>query len=194
MRRRAAGASRRGQGQAAGELVIGPARPTQDLHLFALSAYDRDMGNMRSAVVVFLALLGVSACQSDEGRCEDICATIDSCDGIDLDVDNCISECTSDAEEAGERCSESFDYFADCVSDEDLDCDSIIDEDGGTCTAEANDFGEDCEVDFRDMFEEIEGSDSCGAGNDSCIYAYDGYCQEGSQCAAGTDNYDCFCF
>src|SRR5262245_53835094 len=126
------------------------------------------MGIMRSAVVVLVALLGVTACRSDAGRCEDICATLDSCDEIDLDVDNCIDECVSDADEAGERCSESFDYLADCVSDEDLDCDTIIDEDG-TCRAEANDFGEDCEVDFADMFEEIEQGDPCGSGDDSCI-------------------------
>ena len=143
--------------------------------------------------MVLVALLGVSACRTDQGRCEDICTTVDSCDGLDLDVDSCIDECVSDADDAGERCSESFGYFADCASDEDLDCDTIMDEDGA-CRAEANDFGEDCEVDFADTFEEIEQGDPCGSGDDSCITSYDGYCQEGTTCAAGTDNYDCYCY
>ena len=99
----------------------------------------------------------------------------------------------SDADQAGERCTESFGYFADCVSDEDLDCDTITDDDG-VCRAEANDFSEDCEVDFADTFEEIAKGDPCGSGNDTCAFAYDGYCQEGSECASGTDNYDCYCY
>jgi hypothetical protein len=130
-----------------------------------------------------LSLVGTVGCRTDTGRCEDLCATFDDCEGADIDVDDCVDECVADAEGADDSCAESFAVAADCASDVDLDCDDADDE----CEDEAEDFADDCAEDFEDTFQELGG----GGCTDACPFGCDGYCDEPDLCPVGTDTTDC---
>jgi hypothetical protein len=134
-----------------------------------------------------LSLVGTVGCRTDTGRCEDVCATFDDCDGFDIDVDDCVEACVADAEGADDGCHEAFAAAADCASEHELDCDDFLDE----CEDEIEDNEDDCEDDFEDTFEEIFGGGGGGTCTDSCTFAFDGYCDEPNICAAGTDATDC---
>jgi hypothetical protein len=129
-----------------------------------------------------LSLVGTVGCRSDTGRCEDICATFDDCEGWDIDVDDCVDECVSDAEGADDRCIESFQLVADCASEVNLDCDDAEDD----CEDESEDFFDDCDEDFEDTFQEM--GILC---TDACPFGCDGYCDEPDLCPTGTDSTDC---
>jgi hypothetical protein len=152
---------------------------------------------MKNVAFLFLigSLLGLSGCRGDEGRCEDLCAAADDCEGANIDVDDCVEECVSDADGADDSCVEAFEAAADCASDQDLDCDDVTDE----CDDEVEDWVDDCEDDFEDTFAEIVGGGSTPtdcAGSNTCIDAFDGFCDEPEGtgiCADGTDTSDC-CF
>ena len=152
---------------------------------------------MKNAALVFLigSILGLSGCRGDEGRCEDLCATADDCEGANIDVDDCVAECVDDADGADDSCLESFEAAADCASDQDLDCDDATDE----CDDELEDWIDDCDDDFEDTFVEISGAANpptgCGTVN-TCAFSFDGECDEPEGtgiCSEGTDSSDC-CF
>jgi hypothetical protein len=134
-----------------------------------------------------LSLVGTVGCRTDTARCEDICATFDDCDGVAIDVDDCVDECVSDAERADDRCIESFDLLADCASEVELDCDDAYDD----CEDEVEDFLDDCDEDFEDTFEEF-GVIGGGGCSDACGFV-DGICDEPDFCPPGTDSSDCGC-
>jgi len=149
---------------------------------------------MKNAALVFLigSILGLSGCRGDEGRCEDLCATADDCEGANVDLNDCIDECVSDADRAGDRCAESFELAADCVSDVDLDCSDASDD----CDHEIEDWVDDCDDDFEDTFQEIAGGGSSGGScsSNTCAFSFDGECDEPEGtgiCAEGTDSADC---
>ena len=103
-------------------------------------------------LVVSVATIG---CKTDEGRCEDICATLDDCDSLasSIDVDECIEDCVDDVDGEDDRCVESFEALADCFSDADRDCKDALGEafnDGvgypdGDCDSEFEDLLSDCD-------------------------------------------------
>lgn len=142
---------------------------------------------MRNFIIVLAALsvVGTVGCRTDTGRCEDICATFDDCEGFDIDVDDCVEACVNDADGADDSCHEAFAAAADCASDNELDCDDFVDE----CEDEIDDNEDDCEDDFEDTFEEILGGGG-GTCDNSCALV-DGVCDEGIYCDVGTDSSDC---
>lgn len=125
-------------------------------------------------------------CRTDTGRCEDLCESADDCDGSDVDVQDCVDACTDDADGADDSCAESFEALADCASDVDDDCEDVSDD----CDDEVDDFADDCEDDFEDTFKEIGGG-GASVCSDTCVYSFDGFCDEPNICPSGTDSYDC---
>jgi hypothetical protein len=146
---------------------------------------------MRKSIfaLVVLGLFCTVGCRTDAGRCEDLCETFDDCDGADIDIEDCTDECTDDADNADDSCKESFEALADCASDADLDCDDANDD----CDNEGEDFFDDCDEDFEDTFDEIGLVGGGGVCADTCVYAFDGFCDEPNVCPSGTDGYDCGC-
>jgi hypothetical protein len=146
---------------------------------------------MKNTTLLFLVglALGVSGCTTDEGMCEDICATVDDCDGANVDIDDCVAECVDDADNADDRCYESYELAAECASEVELDCDDARDD----CDDEIEDFADDCDDDFEDTFEEMPGF-GVTPPTGSCPFTNDGECDEPEGtgiCAEGTDVNDC---
>lgn len=147
--------------------------------------------------VVSLVALVMGACagksdQSDHrgnrDRCNDLCETAANCAGSAVDKSECTDECVDDAQRASDSCTESFEDMADCMDDVNLSCDDATDE----CENQIDDWADDCELDFEDTLGTLVGPGG-GSCNDSCVYSYDGFCDEPNICPIGTDAYDCGC-
>jgi hypothetical protein len=124
--------------------------------------------------------------RGDRERCDDFCDTLLDC-SVAFTKGDCTDACVNDARDARASCTESFEDLADCTDDEGKSCDAVTD----WCEIEADDFIDDCEVDFADTLEVIAGpGPTCG---NTCVYAYDGFCDEPNICPTGTDGYDCGC-
>ena len=92
--------------------------------------------------LVLAALLGSLAggCSTTAGRCEDVCEWGDKCAGDP--ASSCESNCESDYDDASDKCQDSFDEWADCLSDEDLECND-------NCNSAAVKWALDCQGQFR---------------------------------------------
>jgi hypothetical protein len=74
-------------------------------------------------IIAAFAALTTAGCSTTEGRCEDVCEYTDNC-GLDPEP-NCVSSCESKHDDASDSCQEAFDEYADCISDNDLECDAV---------------------------------------------------------------------
>jgi hypothetical protein len=82
--------------------------------------------------------LSTAGCSTTEGRCEDLCQWLDDC-GTDPTTD-CKSSCESDYDDSSDACQDAFDEFADCISDEDLQCSAVA----NNCDGSASKFITEC--------------------------------------------------
>jgi hypothetical protein len=112
------------------------------------------------------------------------------CEGAEIDVAACVAACVNDAGNAGAACLKTFGVMADCLSDNGLDC-TIV---GDACYNQIEDWLDRCTVDFEATFEQIATPTTECAGSNTCIDAFDGFCDEPEGtgiCADGTDTSDC---
>ena len=124
-------------------------------------------------------------CDPTTARCETLCAVLEDCDD-NVDLDECIDECASAFAEPTETCDTAFGVAADCFDTEGLDCDNA----GDDCEEEFEDFAYVCDEEIDDM--DLD-EDPCNADSSNTCSPFDGYCDEGLGCAAGTDYSDCYC-
>jgi hypothetical protein len=166
---------------------------------------------MRALILGLVGLLwvGVAGCDgapeeddddgpSSSSRCEDICLTVADCEGLEVNVDACVQSCVADASQASATCVRSFEDITDCATDVGLDCDAV----SNGCANEAEDWIDDCEVDFERTFETLgltppdPPDPPPGTCTNTCIDAFDGFCDEPEGtgiCTDGTDAGDCGC-
>src|SRR5687767_533110 len=96
-----------------------------------------------SLIVAAFAALTTAGCSTTEGRCEDVCQYLDDCAALDP-ASNCASDCESNYDDASDSCQEAFDEYADCVSDNDLECEAV----SADCDGSGAKFLTDCSGQF----------------------------------------------
>jgi hypothetical protein len=142
-----------------------------------------------SLLAITLGGLLVLGCSSTEGQCESLCAFAEDCDD-DVDEDDCIEECVDAFDSPSETCDVAFETFVDCADEEGSDCDDVADH----CEDEFSDLAAVCDDELEEMDIDDSDGDPCETGEfDSCVSAFNGYCEQGGTCPIDTDYYDCYC-